>query len=257
MADTETNANAMSDRKKEETISWLKDIDLPASIAKSVDIDNINSPFDLATAEEITSKVVEFMLNSTSYVDMEVIYYFQEDFAAWTKQTWEAMNQTIRRSFRLFLREKGVYTGPMRGQIGQQLVRLLDAEIQPEWDMEDLRNMANLCQNSLAYEIRQDLPPWKQAMNTPPAQAPASQAPLPPSTPLPPSAPLPPSEPLPTQTPLPPPAPLLLTNQPNVMTQQRLDAVDNDDAYQGVPPLEFPNQPLDPATAAIFGKLWD
>jgi len=119
MADTATNANAMSDRKKEETISWLKDIDLPASIAKCVDIVKINSPFDLATAEEIdlNSKVVEFMLNSTSYVDMEVIYYFQEDFGAWTKQTWEAMNQTIRRRFRLFLREQGVYTGPMRGHI--------------------------------------------------------------------------------------------------------------------------------------------
>jgi hypothetical protein len=46
------------------------------------------------------------------------------------------------------------------------------------------------------------------------------------------------------------------TDQLNMTTQQQ-DTIDNDDAYQSVPPLEFANQPLDPSTAAIFGKLWD
>jgi hypothetical protein len=99
----------MSDWKEEKTVAWLKTIDLQASVAKLVDIDKIHSPFELATAKEIdlNSKVVEFMLNSISNVDMVILYKFQEDFGAWPEQTWEATHQTIRGRFRVFLREHG------------------------------------------------------------------------------------------------------------------------------------------------------
>jgi hypothetical protein len=118
-------ANPMSaateQKKEEKTIAWLRTVDLPASMSKLVDIDKMNIPLDLDDATEIdpNTKVVEFMMNSISKVDMGILVDFQEDFSEWNRNAWEAVNQTIRRRFRVFLREHGIYAGSLRGQIGQ------------------------------------------------------------------------------------------------------------------------------------------
>jgi hypothetical protein len=282
----------MSDQKKEETtIAWLKTLDLPASLARLVDIDVMHNPVDLenATDIELNTKAVEFMMNSAIKVDMEILTDFQEDFSEWSKNTWEAVNQTIRRRFRGFLREHGIYTGSLRGQIGQQLVVLLNAEEPPEWDNDDLKKMTLMCQHSLSYEHRQSLlkgsiPTQMPTTQVPMTQAPTTRAPtqsqslttptpaitakgiplasgIPPANDgTPPEKGIPPANDMPRYNVSPtngnPPANGIYST--NDMTRYgSYEAIDDDDAYQIVPPLEFPNQPLDPQTAAIFSKLWD
>ncbi|RKF65538.1 hypothetical protein GcM3_120022 [Golovinomyces cichoracearum] len=132
----------MNARKELKTISYQKEIGLPQTASKFIDIELVGEPLRPtdATAVELNTKIFDFMMNNQNKVNTELLFDFQEEFTEWSKS---------------FLREHGIYSGPLKGHIIPQLIALLTVENLPIWDKDELRMMTEVHQKS---QVQKSLP---------------------------------------------------------------------------------------------------
>jgi hypothetical protein len=75
-----------------------------------------------------------------SYImDITLFWAYREDFEGWDVSWFRRLNSRLRYLFKQILRSYGVYTGPYRAYIGQQLADLFDFDEAPEWPKDELR----------------------------------------------------------------------------------------------------------------------
>ena len=129
----EDESRLMNARKELKTISCLKEIGLPQTSSKFIDIDLVGEPLRPtdATAVELNTKIFDFMMNNQNTVDTELLFDFQEEFMEWSKSEYDKASPTLKIRLRSFLREHGIYSGPLKGHIIPQLIALLTVENLP------------------------------------------------------------------------------------------------------------------------------
>ncbi|KAI1000566.1 hypothetical protein K3495_g7633 [Podosphaera aphanis] len=127
------NESLVDTRKELKTLSCLKEIGLPQTATKLIDIDLVGEPFCISDASNIqlNTKVFEFMMNNQATVDTELLFDFQEEFGEWDKLEYEKLSPVLKKRLRIFLREHGVYPGPLRGHIVPQFKSLLTVDKLP------------------------------------------------------------------------------------------------------------------------------
>jgi hypothetical protein len=75
-----------------------------------------------------------------SYImDITLFWAYREDFEGWDVSWFRRLDSRLRYLFKQILRLYGVYTGPYRASIGQQLADLFDLDEAPEWPKDELR----------------------------------------------------------------------------------------------------------------------
>ncbi|RKF71398.1 hypothetical protein GcC1_100031 [Golovinomyces cichoracearum] len=70
-------------------------------------------------------------MNNQNTVDTELLFDFQEEFTEWSKSEYDKASPTLKKRLRSFLREHGIYSGPLKGHIIPQLIALLTVENPP------------------------------------------------------------------------------------------------------------------------------
>jgi hypothetical protein len=72
-------------------------------------------------------------------MDIILFWAYKKNFENWNINWFRRLDSRLRYLFKQILRSHGVYTGPYRAYIGQQLADLLDFNEAPEWPKNELR----------------------------------------------------------------------------------------------------------------------
>ena len=158
----------------------------------------------------------------TDYTDSEdmqgptLLAAFKEDFEDWNEARFNLVHKEYRRSLRLLLRKRGIYTGNLLGKIAPQLSQLLDIEDLPEWHEIDPKDFMRMRFDEETYALRLREKLESTPTNSPPAATPTPK-PTPRSTP-PPAAP--PAAPTPIAPTLAVPPQSIVPSQPTPQTWQ-------------------------------------
>jgi hypothetical protein len=89
----------------------------------------------------IITHIVRMLYNYHKSYIMDIILFwaYKKDFESWNVSWFHRLNSRIRYLFKQILRSYGVYTGPHRAHISQQLADLFDLDEAPEWPKDELR----------------------------------------------------------------------------------------------------------------------
>jgi hypothetical protein len=79
-----------------------------------------------------------YSYHESSIVDSTLFWAYREEFHGWKISWFRRLDARLRSTFKQILRSHGVYTGPNRAHIGQQLADLLDADEVPEWPEDEI-----------------------------------------------------------------------------------------------------------------------
>ncbi|SZF00336.1 unnamed protein product [Blumeria hordei] len=264
---TEDEGRSNEARKEQKTLSCLKEIGLPQTATNFIDIDLVGEPLIItkATPIELNTKIFDFMMNNQSTVAKELLFDFQEEFGEWSKIEYNKTSPVLKKCLRTFLREHGLYPGPLKGRIVPQLIGLLGIDKLPDWDYEELRAMSDIHHKSLVHNSRYQT---LSAPNATPSSNQDQKIPFIDTT----AAKLPPTiqvgqksiqnqsrtvhpttyqfQRAPTQIGIMPDD--LMNPQIPITNNMDLDDVTNVLAYQTDPPLIFLNQKPEPNTVAAF-----
>ncbi|CAD6499896.1 BgTH12-04002 [Blumeria graminis f. sp. triticale] len=264
---TEDEGRFNDARKDQKTLSCLKEIGLPQTATKFIDIDLVGEPLILtkATPIELNTKIFDFMMNNQSTVDKELLFDFQEEFGEWNKLEYNKTSPVLKKRLRTFLREHGLYPGPLKRHIVPQLIGFLGIDELPDWDYEELRAMTDIHHKSLVHYSRYQT---LSALNLIPSSIQDQKVPIINTT----ATKLPPTiqagqrliqnqsrtvhpttyqfQRAPTQIGIMPND--LMNPQIPIKNEMDLDDVTNVLAYQTVPPLIFLSQEPEPNTVTAF-----
>ncbi|KJZ72869.1 hypothetical protein HIM_07813 [Hirsutella minnesotensis 3608] len=231
-------------------------------LATIFDMDLFNTPVN-ETSDEIhyntyvLARIVDYKVSSTCQ-GLELLGSFQEDFEDWEEEDFKKVDPRVRKVLRNTLRFRGIYTGKLNAKITAFLVNLKNRDRLPEWDEDDLRD-AILYEKTAAYRRQQELLRRSPSPTATPTATPAA-------TPAPTPAPVTPDPNLPQD---PSKDQALPSSQDNLPHQDQylprpsqqqelvIRPAINREAYRIVPPVQVPNEDLDPAIANQFSKLWD
>ncbi|KAI1002729.1 hypothetical protein K3495_g5471 [Podosphaera aphanis] len=243
---------------------------LPTQLWHLIDLDLWYTPADRKSAvEHLLTRIACATVGYKDYDDGDTIQVFQEDFEGWTIDMFDKLPSEARKYFRYFIRAKGVYTGTKRGKVSQQLVKLFefDPDNLPEWNDDLLRETEIINSKSKAYKKRQELlsqglqpqqeTPQAQTLKfkTEPQSQPLSSFE---ATPV-------PSQP---QQPGPHASSSLCNDQQSTLPLPEI-ALPYDrtvsrppfdryyDPHSTLPPIDFPNQRLDPAKSTQFVRMYE
>jgi hypothetical protein len=106
---------------------------------------------DFTLPENLTEKRVNgYILNRTKLytlknrIDTGLFEYFQDDFGGWTEKMFAVASRDVRRDFRDFLREHGVYLPKDTTKISVNLENLVKAEQPPHWTDEEIARQLDM-----------------------------------------------------------------------------------------------------------------
>ncbi|RKF79050.1 hypothetical protein GcM3_059037 [Golovinomyces cichoracearum] len=113
----EENESLVDTRKELKTLLFLKEIGLPQTATKFIDIHLVGESFCISDASNIqlNTKVFEFVMNNQATVDTELLFDYQEEFGEWDKLEFEKLSPVLKKRLRIFLREHSVDPGRLRG----------------------------------------------------------------------------------------------------------------------------------------------
>ena len=192
----------------------------------------------------------------TDYTDSEdmqgptLLAAFKEDFEDWNEARFNLVHKEYRRSLRLLLRKRGIYTGNLLGKIAPQLSQLLDIEDLPEWHEIDSKDFMRMRFDEETYALRLREKLESTPTNSPPAATPTPK-PTPRLTPPPATAPAAPTAPAMAPPAPTPPAPATMTTTVATMMPVNLDW------YTRIISYDFPNESADPDIQQRFAKIWN
>ncbi|KAI1522281.1 hypothetical protein A1F96_11147, partial [Pyrenophora tritici-repentis] len=107
-----------------------------------------NTQLDIATDAiipgQISTIAIDWMIQAEENGDFDImlIQDFQETFAGWSLNHFNAMDMRVRTAVKNILRDRGVYIEKnSRNTIAQQLVNLLSLTRSPDWPIDELNVM--------------------------------------------------------------------------------------------------------------------
>ncbi|RKF57931.1 hypothetical protein GcM3_185007 [Golovinomyces cichoracearum] len=137
----------------------MKGSGLPIQLWQLISLEYWYEPTDTnSTIEHLLTRIASATLSYLDYDDGDTIQAFQEYFKGWTIEMFDKLPSEARIYFRDFIRAKGVYTGPKRGKIPKQLLKLfeLDPDNLPKWDEDLLREIEFMNIKSQAYRKKEE-----------------------------------------------------------------------------------------------------
>ncbi|TQS35282.1 hypothetical protein Golomagni_04302 [Golovinomyces magnicellulatus] len=88
-------------------------------------------------------------MNNQNTVDTKIIFNFQEELMKWSKPEYDSASPTQKKRLRSFLREYGIYSGYLKGNIIPQLIAFLSVENLSIWDEDELKMITEIHPKSL------------------------------------------------------------------------------------------------------------
>ena len=162
--DGKKNATNTRSEARERLLRYLDKVGIPDTITSKIDIDTLHESIDdIRKATEVQRNtwalncIQGYDVPKIAPVGMEILTYFQEDFAEWTVDDFRQLDRHIRRALRSQLVSKGIYLGKLNAPINNRLADLLRMTKLPEWDEDDLLETETLNPTSPAYKQREKL----------------------------------------------------------------------------------------------------
>ena len=162
--DGKKNATNTQSEARERLLRYLDKVGIPDTITSKIDINTLHESIDdIRKATEVQRNtwalncIQGYDVPKIAPVGMEILTYFQEDFAEWTVDDFIQLDRHIRRALRLQLVSKGIYLGKLNAPINNRLADLLRMTKLPEWDEDDLLETETLNPTSPAYKQREKL----------------------------------------------------------------------------------------------------
>ncbi|KAH8587232.1 hypothetical protein B0O99DRAFT_698512 [Bisporella sp. PMI_857] len=127
---------------------------LPDKYKKNVNEDAWGQPFDVSDDDNHTEKVVngyiihmQLYYQDTDYRDYRLWEYYREDFEGWTEELFDLADSRVRRSFRDYLRQYGVWIPKNNDPIPQTLYEVLQQQEYHEWTELETLQQLNVSKN--------------------------------------------------------------------------------------------------------------
>ena len=156
--------NTRSEAREERLLRYLDKVGIPDTITSKIDINTLHESIDdIRKATEVQRNtwalncIQGYDVPKIAPVGMEILTYFQEDFAEWTVDDFRQLDRHIRRALRSQLVSKGIYLGKANAPISNRLADLLRMTEVPKWDEDDLLATETLNPTSQVYEQREKL----------------------------------------------------------------------------------------------------
>ena len=129
--------------------AWADSIVSPALFGKPIDLSKRDTLRDVEINTYIASACER--LRATGCVDNQLLYDFQDEFEGWDKTLWSRADRQWKREMKTLLRAGGVWTGPFKLHVTNQLTELLTVEECPEWPEEELAQNDGIVKRSKFY----------------------------------------------------------------------------------------------------------
>ena len=133
--------NTRSEAREKRLLKYLGKIGIPENTASKIDINALHESIDdIRKATEVQRNtwalncIQGYDVAKIAPVGMEILTYFQEDFAEWTVDDFRQLDRHIRRALQSQLVSKGIYLGKANAPISNRLADLLRMTEVPKWD---------------------------------------------------------------------------------------------------------------------------